>query len=85
MFELLVSYKNGPFVSAQFPTELPLLGFHITDVADDQVMVAVSHGPTLAHLYVSEEITSQTVKFMLSLPRILCYFPNSTWKDTWLK
>lgn len=72
-------------MAAHFPTELPLLGYHVTDVTGDQVMVAVSHGPTLANLYVSEEMTSEGVNFALSLPRVLCYFPNSTWHDTWLK
>ena len=70
---------------AQFQSELERRAYHVADVSDGQVMVVVSHTDTLANLYVSQLMDSTGIQFVLSLERIFCYFPNSTWKDSWLK
>ncbi|KAK7863063.1 hypothetical protein R5R35_006484 [Gryllus longicercus] len=89
--ELLVSYRRGPFKRARFETELSRREYHVADVAGGQVMVVVSHGENQSNLYLSEPFTANDtadpdgyIQFSLSLERILCYFPNSTWKDSWL-
>ncbi|XP_012284613.1 sortilin-related receptor [Orussus abietinus] len=82
--DLYISYKRQPFVKARFNTELDKRDFHIVDVSYNRIFVAVSHSETVVNLYVSEVIDNQTATFTLSLERILTYFPNSTWKDSWL-
>ncbi|KAG7199404.1 hypothetical protein KM043_014034 [Ampulex compressa] len=81
---LYVSYKKGPFVLATFDQQLEQKNFHIADVSHNRVFVAVSHSDTLCHLYVSSVIDQEKAVFTLSLEGILTFFPNSTWKDSWL-
>lgn len=82
--DLYISYKRGSFMRAQFQTELDRRAYHVADVSDGQVMVVVSHTDMLANLYVSQFMDSSSIQFILSLERIFCYFPNSSWYDTWL-
>ncbi|KAF7992430.1 hypothetical protein HCN44_001755 [Aphidius gifuensis] len=82
---LWISYKGQPFIKSQFNTELDRKNYHISDVTNDRIFVAVSHGQNLVNLYVSELIDKLTARFVLSLEGVLTYFPNSTWKDSWLK
>ncbi|XP_023246072.1 sortilin-related receptor isoform X2 [Copidosoma floridanum] len=82
--ELYVSYKNQGFVAAEFDSYLERRDYHVADVSFDRIFVAVSHTPTLVNLYVSETVDPRGVKFILSLYNILTFFPNSTWKDSWL-
>lgn len=37
--DLLVSYKKGPFVTAQFPSKLRRRDYHIADISEGQLMV----------------------------------------------
>lgn len=82
--ELLVSFKRGPFVKAEFQTDQPTLKYHIADVSGEQAMIVVVHDPHLANLYVSVDVTRESVKFALSLENIFCYMPNVTWQGSWL-
>ena len=79
-----MSYKRGPFVKAIFPSELDRKDYHIADVSEGQIFVAVSHTDTLSNLYTSQSMDEKNIFFSLSLDRILCFFPNSTWTGTWL-
>lgn len=83
--DLYVSYKNQPFVLVHFNTELDCRDFHIADVSNNRVFISVSHSETMVNLYVSEIIDHEKAVFTLSLESILTFFPNSTWKDSWLK
>lgn len=83
--DLFVSYKSQPFVPAQFDTDLGRRDYHVADVSYDRIFVAVSHTETLVNLYISEMIDHHGAKFILSLPNILTFFPNNTWKDSWLR
>ncbi|XP_046815781.1 sortilin-related receptor-like isoform X1 [Vespa crabro] len=82
--DLYVSYKNQGFVLAQFNTELDRKNYHIADVANNRIFVAVAHSDTMVNLYISEIIDHEKAIFSLSLEGILTFFPNSTWKDSWL-
>ncbi|XP_017764096.1 PREDICTED: sortilin-related receptor-like [Eufriesea mexicana] len=82
--ELYVSYKNSSFVKAEFNTPLPIRDYHIVDVSHNRVFVAASHSETEVNLYISEVINQHMARFTLSLEGILTFFPNSTWKDSWL-
>lgn len=82
--ELYVSFKNQPFVIAQFPTNLKRTEYHIADVSNDRVFVAVAHSKTSVNLYISKIISDREAKFVLSLENIMTYFPNNTWNNTWL-
>lgn len=70
---------------AHFNTELDCKDYHIVDVSSNRVFIAVSHSETMVNLYVSEVIDHERAIFTLSLDAILTFFPNSTWKDSWLK
>lgn len=72
-------------MKAEFNTDLPCKNYHIVDVSNNRVFVAVSHNETQVNLYISEIIDQKKVTFALSLEGILTFFPNSTWKDSWLK
>lgn len=76
----------GEKLKCIFDSELDRRAFHITDVADNRALVAVSHTDTLSHLYVSENLggIDGKVHFTLSLEAVLCFFPNTTWQDSWL-
>ena len=81
-----MSYKRGPFLKAMFQTELDNRAFHIVDADAVRVFVAVSHTEQMANLYVSELYSSSKVmRFGLSLERVLCYFHNKMWKESWLR
>lgn len=83
--DLYLSYQNFGFRKVEFSTDLPIKDYHIVDVSYNRVFVAASHSETHANLYISEIIDQKTVRFTLSLEGILAFFPNSTWKDSWLK
>lgn len=84
--DLYISYLRGPFIKAEFQTELDLREFHISDVAGNRILISASHADNISNLYVSEINKNFTeYNFVLSLESILCYFPNSTWKNSWLK
>lgn len=70
---------------ARFQSELDRRAYHVADVSDGQVMVVVNHTDMLTNLYVSQLKDSSGIQFALSLERIFCYFPNSTWMGTWLR
>ncbi|KAJ3658176.1 hypothetical protein Zmor_009933 [Zophobas morio] len=84
--ELYVSYKLGKKVKCVFDTQLEIRSYFIVDVTSNRALVTISHSDTVSHLYVSENLDSGNgiVKFTLSLENVLCYFPNSTWHDTWI-
>ncbi|CAL7939536.1 unnamed protein product [Xylocopa violacea] len=82
--DLYVSYKKFDFVKAEFSTALPIKDYHIVDVSHNRVFVAASHSDTQVNLYISEVINQKRATFTLSLEGILTFFPNSTWKDSWL-
>ncbi|KAK0098602.1 hypothetical protein PV326_006350 [Microctonus aethiopoides] len=82
--DLWISYKNQSFVLAQFNTELDTKNYHIVDVSNDRIFVAVSHSETHINLYVSEVIDDRVARFTLSLEGIMTFFPNITWKNSWL-
>lgn len=84
-YDLFVSHKGSQLMHAVFATELNRTEYHIADVTNNRIMVAVSHTEKLSNLYVSEGIgNGQTIQFSLSLENVFCYFPNSTWRDSWL-
>ncbi|XP_048483491.1 sortilin-related receptor isoform X4 [Plutella xylostella] len=84
--ELYISHQRGPFYKAEFQTELDLKKFHIADVTDKRIFVSVMHSESLADLYVSEISKNFTqYNFVLSLPQIVCYFPDGNWKNSWLE
>ncbi|XP_014221695.1 sortilin-related receptor-like [Trichogramma pretiosum] len=82
--DLFISYKSQPFVIAQFDTNLNRRDYHVVDVSYDRVFVSVSHTETMVNLYISEIIDHRGAKFILSLPNIMSFCPNNTWKDSWL-
>ncbi|XP_066589021.1 sortilin-related receptor-like [Prorops nasuta] len=82
--DLYISYKGQKFVVAEFNTELNRRNYHIVDLSNKRVFVAVSHSDTIINLYVSETINSEKALFTLSLERIFTFFPNSTWTESWL-
>ncbi|XP_053974316.1 sortilin-related receptor-like [Hylaeus volcanicus] len=82
--DLYVSYKNNSFIKAEFNTELPCKNYHIVDVSHNRVFVAAAHSETQVNLYISEVIDQKQATFVLSLDGILTFFPNNTWKDSWL-
>lgn len=85
-YDLFVSYKLGKQLKCIFDTDLERRSYHIADVSGNRALIAVSHTDFLSHLYVSENLGGNEgkVRFTLSLKSILCYFPNSTWHDSWL-
>lgn len=83
--DLLVSFKQGPFVKAIFQSEHARMKYHVADVSGDQAMVVVIHDPHMANLYVSVDVSRESVKFALSLENIFCYMPNMTWQGSWLR
>ncbi|KAK4886327.1 hypothetical protein RN001_002598 [Aquatica leii] len=85
-YDLFVSYKLGEKLKCIFDSELDRRAYHIADVTGNRALIAVSHTDTLSHLYVSENLggKDEKVHFTLSLEAILCFFPNSTWQDSWL-
>ncbi|XP_058808716.1 sortilin-related receptor-like [Phymastichus coffea] len=82
--ELWISYKRQAFVMVQLDNDLPRKEFHIADVSNDRIFIAVAHTETVVHLYISEKIDNNTIRFTESLRNVLTFFPNNTWKDSWL-
>uniref|UniRef100_T1H8D0 Sortilin-related receptor n=1 Tax=Rhodnius prolixus TaxID=13249 RepID=T1H8D0_RHOPR len=82
--ELYISYQGGKFFKAIFDSELECAGFHVADATDKRLLVAVAHTATLSNLYVSEVTSSDKYLFRLSLERLFCYLPGTTWKESWL-
>ncbi|XP_046384462.1 sortilin-related receptor-like isoform X2 [Ischnura elegans] len=83
--DLYISHKRKPFVKAVFHSETNNLNYHVAEVSDGQVFVAVDHDSDgQVNLYVSDRVTEHGMLFTLSLPKIFCFFPHSTWKDSWL-
>lgn len=70
---------------AHFNTELDCKDYHVVDASSNRVFIAVSHNEITVHLYVSEVIDHEKAVFTLSLSSVLTFFPNNTWKDSWLK
>lgn len=84
--ELLVSYKRGPFVVARFPSQLRRRDYHIVDVSEGQLMVCVNHDAMLTNLYVSNVPDDvKGVAFSLSLERVLYFYPEGSFPNSWLK
>lgn len=83
--ELYISYQGGKFFKAIFDSELECAGFHVADATDKRLLVAVAHTATLSNLYVSEVTSSDKYLFRLSLERLFCYLPGTTWKESWLR
>ncbi|XP_046384175.1 sortilin-related receptor-like isoform X2 [Ischnura elegans] len=83
--DLYISHKRKPFVKALFNSESNNLNYHVVEVSDGKVFVAVEHDSDWqVNLYVSDRVTEDGMLFTLSLPKILCFFPHNTWKFTWL-
>lgn len=82
-----MSYKLGKKLRCVFDTELDKKSYYIADVTGKRALVAVSHSDNLSHLYVSEDLDREgdKIRFTLSLESVLCYFPNTTWYDSWLQ
>lgn len=85
--ELFIKYRSGPFIKSTFNTDLLRKDYHIADITNNRIMVAVSHSETVCNLYVSDIITEETqsIHFRLSLESIFCYFPNATWKSSLIR
>lgn len=83
--QLLISYKRGKFVKADFQTELDMKGYHVTDVDDRRIMISVVHTERISHLYVSESNSDMTeIKFVPSLENIFTFIPDLNWRSSWL-
>lgn len=83
--QLLISYKRGKFVKADFQTELDMKGYHVADVDGRRIMISVVHTERTAHLYVSEANADMTeIKFVPSLENIFTYIPELNWRSSWL-
>ncbi|XP_044750079.1 sortilin-related receptor-like [Coccinella septempunctata] len=82
--DLYVSYKFGVQKKCIFDTQLEKKSYFVVDVTENRALVAVSHGKTVSHLYVSDNLDGKLgqVEFILSLEDVLCYFPNNTWHET---
>lgn len=84
--DLLVSYKRGPFVTASFPSKLRRRDFHIADISEGQLMVCVNHDSMLTNLYISSvPDDTKGVQFSLSLERVLYFYPEGAFPNSWLK
>uniref|UniRef100_A0A2M4B8R2 Sortilin-related receptor n=1 Tax=Anopheles marajoara TaxID=58244 RepID=A0A2M4B8R2_9DIPT len=83
--QLLISYKRGKFVKADFQTELDIRGYHVADVEGRRIMISVVHTERISHLYVSESNDDMTdIKFVPSLENIFSYIPDLNWRTSWL-
>lgn len=83
-YDLYISYRGGDFYKAIFDDEHKNNNFHVVDVSEVRIMVAVAHNETLSNLYISEVVPNSDYMFRLSLERLFCYFPDKTWKSSWL-
>uniref|UniRef100_A0A182RW24 Sortilin-related receptor n=1 Tax=Anopheles funestus TaxID=62324 RepID=A0A182RW24_ANOFN len=83
--QLLISYKRGKFVKADFQTELDIRGYHVADVEGRRIMISVVHSERISHLYASESNDDMTdIKFVPSLENIFTYIPDLNWRSSWL-
>ncbi|XP_055591990.1 sortilin-related receptor-like [Uranotaenia lowii] len=83
--QLLISYKRGKFVKADFQTELDMKGYHVADVDGRRILISVVHTERISHLYVSEANADMTdIKFVPSLDNIFTYVPDLNWRSSWL-
>ncbi|KFB41707.1 hypothetical protein ZHAS_00009339 [Anopheles sinensis] len=83
--QLLISYKRGKFVKADFQTELDIRGYHVADVEGRRIMISVVHTERISHLYVSESNDDMTdIKFVPSLENVFSYIPDLNWRSSWL-
>lgn len=82
--DLYISYRGGDFYQAIFDSGLEKGNFHVTDVSDVRVMVAVAHSETLCNLYISEVVSGSNYTFRISLERLFCFFPHKMWTESWL-
>lgn len=83
--QLLISYKRGKFVKADFQTELDMKGYHVADVDGRRIMISVVHTERISHLYVSESNADMTeIKFVPSLENVFTYMPELNWRSSWL-
>uniref|UniRef100_A0A1B0DIT9 Sortilin n=2 Tax=Phlebotomus papatasi TaxID=29031 RepID=A0A1B0DIT9_PHLPP len=83
--QLLISYKRGRFVKAEFQSNLPIRGLHIADVEGKRIFVSVVHSEIVCHLYVSEVDEKVThVFFVPSLENVFTFVPELTWRSSWL-
>ncbi|XP_058466286.1 sortilin-related receptor-like [Malaya genurostris] len=83
--QLLISYKRGKFVKADFQTELDMKGYHVADVDGRRIMISVVHTERISHLYVSESNADMTdIKFVPSLENVFTYIPDLNWRSSWL-
>ncbi|XP_052861860.1 sortilin-related receptor-like [Anopheles cruzii] len=83
--QLLISYKRGKFVKADFQTELDIRGYHVADVEGRRIMISVVHTERISHLYVSESNDDLTdIKFVPSLENVFSYIPDLNWRSSWL-
>lgn len=83
--DLYISYRGGDFFQAIFDSGLEKGNFHVTDVSDVRVMVAVAHSETLCNLYISEVVSGSNYTFRISLQRLFCFFPHKMWTESWLR
>lgn len=85
--ELQISYKFDKKIKCHFLSALPQKGYFVVDVTSNRILIVVSHASTVSHLYVSEifDSSKDQLEFSLSLENVLCYFPNKTWHNTWLR
>lgn len=70
---LITLDRHSAFVVAKFPTREPKKEFFVIDVAENQIMVLVSHGLGRTDLYISEP---NKVDFTFSLSNVTYYNPN---------
>lgn len=72
--QLWLSYRGGDFLRALFPPWILALDFHVVDVSDDQIMVAVKFHDT-SHLFISNVVSalSPIARFSLSLQNVIYY------------
>lgn len=83
--KLLISYRRGRFVKADFQTELDVKGLHIADVEGKRILISVVHNEKISHLYVSEANAELTdIKFVQSLENVFTYIPELNWRSSWL-
>ncbi|KAK7076324.1 Sortilin-related receptor [Halocaridina rubra] len=84
--QLWISYRQGPFLRAEFPNSMSHQHYYIADVSEGQIMVCVAHDQVMSNLYVSSvpRSANHQVRFSLSLERILYFNPSTNWVDTWL-
>ncbi|XP_055342449.1 sortilin-related receptor-like [Paramacrobiotus metropolitanus] len=83
---LWFAYKRQSFLQADFLTEESIIDFHVVNVVEAQIVVAVTLASNDTHLYFSVPATN---KFVRSLDSVLFYHPDpsigrfSSMKEIW--